>query len=61
MGERMGGSEGKSREELLRELEAARGRIAELEAGQRMPSVFDGMLDSLADPIFIKDEEHRWV
>lgn len=53
--------EGKSRAQLLRELEAAQRRIAELEASAGMPTPFDGMLDGLADPIFIKDSEHRWV
>lgn len=52
----------KSREELLQDLAAARKRIAELEQhAQSFPVTLDGLLDSLADPIFIKDRLHRWI
>ncbi|WP_022663390.1 PAS domain-containing hybrid sensor histidine kinase/response regulator [Paucidesulfovibrio longus] len=58
----MSGERDKSREELLGELRAARMRIAELERGAQSRTIaFDGLLDSLADPIFIKDAQHRWV
>jgi PAS domain S-box-containing protein len=58
----MSGERDKSREELLEELRAARMRIAELERGAPSRTIaFDGLLDSLADPIFIKDAQHRWV
>ncbi|MGE4293969.1 MAG: PAS domain S-box protein [Desulfovibrio sp.] len=58
----MPGESKKSREELLAELQTARERIAELEAcAPPRTMAFDGLLDNLADPIFIKDARHRWV